>query len=135
LVGIAAWGVAALIATPLIRIVYTGSYDESAAILRILYLSVPGLYVATVATFVASSMNRERAAVLIVGSGVVLNVLINLVVVPRIGATGAAWAAVVSQTLTALALMTFTYRGVAAAPPQFRGRAAPMLPEMELGGD
>jgi PST family polysaccharide transporter len=135
LVGIAAWGGAALIATPLIRIVYTGTYDESAAILRILYLSVPGLYAATVATFVASSMNRERTAVLIVGSGVVVNVFINLLVVPRVGATGAAWAAVVSQTLTALALMTFTYRGVAAAPPQSPARAAPMLPELELGGD
>jgi Na+-driven multidrug efflux pump len=84
---------------------------------------------------VASSINRERTAVLIVGSGVVINVVINLLVVPRIGAIGTAWAAVVSQTLTALVLMAFTYRGVAAATPQSPGRAAPMLPEMELGGD
>jgi Na+-driven multidrug efflux pump len=72
---------------------------------------------------------------MIVGSGVVVNVVINLLVVPRIGATGAAWAVVVSQTLTALALMAFTYRGVAAATPQSPARAPPMLPELELGGD
>jgi O-antigen/teichoic acid export membrane protein len=135
LVGIAAWGVVSAIASPLIRVVYTGSYDESAAILRILYLSVPGLYAATVAVFVASSLNRERAAVMIVGSGVALNVGINLMVVPRIGATGAAWATVASQTLTALALMAYTYRGVAAAPAAVPVHAPPMVPEMELGGD
>lgn len=135
LVGVAAWGVVALIASPLIRVVYTGSYDESAAILRILYLSVPGLYAATVAMFVASSMNRERAAVLIAGSGVALNAGINLMVVPRIGATGAAWATVASQTLTALALMAYTYRGVAAAPAETPAHAPPMLREMEFGGE
>ena len=135
LVGIAAWGAVSVIASPLIRMVYTGSYDESAAILRILYLSVPGLYAATVAMFVASSMNRERAAVLIVGSGVALNVGINLMVVPRTGATGAAWATVASQTLTALALMAYTYRGVSAAPAEAPMHRPPMMPEMELGGD
>jgi len=72
---------------------------------------------------------------MIVGSGVALNVGINLMVVPRIGAIGAAWATVASQTLTALALMAYTYRGVAAAPAEVPVHAPPMVPEMELGGD
>lgn len=115
--GVAAWGFVALLSLPVIRIVYTSAYDESAEVLRVLYLSVPGLYIATVAMLLASSIRREKRAVLIMAFGVVLNVAINLVVIPRYGALGAAWATVTSQTFVALWFVVDAYRNVARHPP------------------
>jgi O-antigen/teichoic acid export membrane protein len=114
--GVATWGFVALLSVPIIRIVYTSTYDDSAEVLRVLYLSVPGLYTATVAMLLASSTMRERRAVFIMGLGVALNVAFNLVAIPRYGALGAAWVTVASQTFVALWLVADAYRSVARHP-------------------
>lgn len=114
--GVAAWGFVALLAVPVIRIVYTAAYDESAEVLRVLYLSVPGLYIATVAMLLASATMREKRAVLIMATGVTLNVALNLVAIPRYGALGAAWVTVISQTFVGLWLIGDAYRTVARHP-------------------
>ena len=115
--GVAAWGLVALLSLPIIRIVYTAAYDDSAEVLRVLYLSVPGLYAATVAMLVASSTMGEKRAVLIMAAGVTLNVALNLVAIPRYGALGAAWVTVASQTFVGLWLIGDAYRSVARRPP------------------
>ena len=114
--GVAAWGFVALLALPIIRIVYTATYDDSAEVLRVLYLSVPGLYTATVAMLLASSTMREKRAVFIMALGVALNVALNLVAIPRYGALGAAWVTVVSQTFVGVWLIADAYRSVARHP-------------------
>ncbi|MDQ3428179.1 MAG: polysaccharide biosynthesis C-terminal domain-containing protein, partial [Gemmatimonadota bacterium] len=114
--GVVAWGVVALLAVPIIRIVYTAAYDESAEVLRVLYLSVPGLYAATVAMLLASATMREKRAVLIMATGVALNVALNLVAIPRYGALGAAWVTVASQTFVGVWLIGDSYRTVARHP-------------------
>ena len=115
--GVAAWGFVALLSLPIIRIVYTAAYDDSAEVLRVLYLSVPGLYAATVAMLVASSTMGEKRAVLIMAAGVTLNVALNLVAIPRYGALGAAWVTVASQTFVGVWLIGDAYRSVARRPP------------------
>jgi O-antigen/teichoic acid export membrane protein len=130
--GVAAWAFVALFAVPIVRIVYTASYDDSAQVLRVLYLSVPGLYIATVATLLASSTLREKRAVLIMATGVALNVALNLVAIPRYGALGAAWVTVVSQTFVALWLLGDAYRGMARHPSTVLEPAAPLGPAMAL---
>lgn len=114
--GAAAWAFVALLAAPIIRIVYTATYDESAEVLRVLYLSVPGLYTATVAMLLASATMREKRAVLIMATGVALNVALNLVAIPRYGALGAAWVTVISQTFVGVWLVGDAYRTVARHP-------------------
>lgn len=114
--GVAAWAFVALFAMPIVRIVYTAAYDDSVGVLRVLYLSVPGLYIATVAMLLASSTLREKRAVFIMAAGVALNVALNLVAIPRYGALGAAWVTVVSQTFVALWLLGDAYRSVARHP-------------------
>jgi O-antigen/teichoic acid export membrane protein len=113
---VATWGFVALLSVPIIRIVYTATYDDSAQVLRVLYLSVPGLYTATVAMLLASSTMREKRAVFIMALGVALNVTFNLVAIPRYGALGAAWVTVASQTFVALWLIDDAYRSVARHP-------------------
>ncbi len=134
-VGLAACGFVALLAEPIVRTVYTEGYDDSAPVLRVLYLSVPGLYAATVAMFVAASMNRERQAGRIVATGVAGNVALNLAVIPRYGAVGAAWVIVASQSLAAAALMLDAYVAVARQRSAGLGRESPLVAEMELGRD
>jgi O-antigen/teichoic acid export membrane protein len=133
--GVAAWAFVALFAVPIIRIVYTASYDDSAQVLRVLYLSVPGLYIATVATLLASSTLRERRAVLIMATGVALNVALNLVAIPRYGALGAAWVTVISQTFVALWLLADAYRGIARHPTTVLEPAGQLGPAMALQDD
>jgi O-antigen/teichoic acid export membrane protein len=116
ILGAAAWGFVALLAVPIIRIVYTATYDESAELLRVLYLSVPGLYTATVAMLLASATMREKRAVLIMAAGVALNVALNLAAIPRYGALGAAWVTVASQTFVGGWLIGDAYRTVARHP-------------------
>ena len=124
-VGVAAAGFTALFALPIVRVVYTDAYDDSAMVLRVLYLSVPGLYAATVGMFLASSMNREKRAVVIMVIGVVMNVALNLVAIPRYGPLGAAWVTVASQTTVAFWLTADAYRAVATgAEAELRAQAA-----------
>ena len=80
------------------------------------YLSVPGLYTATVAMLLASATMREKRAVLIMATGVALNVALNLVAIPQYGALGAAWVTVISQTFVAVWLVGDAYRTVARHP-------------------
>ncbi|MBA3554512.1 MAG: oligosaccharide flippase family protein [Gemmatimonadales bacterium] len=114
--GVATWGFVALLSVPIIRTVYTATYDDSAEVLRVLYLSVPGLYTATVAMLLASSTRREKRAVFIVAFGVAVNVGLNLVAIPRYGALGAAWVTVASQTLVGVWLVADAYRDMARHP-------------------
>lgn len=115
--GAATWGFVALLSVPIIRIVYTDTYDASAQVLRVLYLSVPGLYTATVATLLASSVMREKRAAFIMALGVALNVACNLVAIPRYGALGAAWTTVASQTFVGAWLAADAYRSAARHRP------------------
>jgi O-antigen/teichoic acid export membrane protein len=132
-IGVGACAMMALLALPVIRLVYTSTYDASAPVLRILYLSVPGLYLATVAMFLAASMHRERKAVVIMALGVALNVVLNLAAIPRYGAVGAAWVTVVSQTVVAVWLTVDAYRAVARQPRGETPRDPHFGPALELG--
>jgi O-antigen/teichoic acid export membrane protein len=102
----------ALLAGPIVRIVYSAAYNDSAMVLRVLYLSTPGLYVATIGMFLAASMHQEKRATVAMGVGVALNVAANLWAIPRFGVLGAAWVTVGSQSLIACWLVIEAYRAV-----------------------
>jgi O-antigen/teichoic acid export membrane protein len=133
--GLATSGVTGLLAAWIIRIVYTSAYDESAVVLRVLYLGVPGLYVATIGTFLAASMHREKRAVLAMAIGVALNIALNLWVIPRHGALGAAWVSVFSQSLVAVWLTFDAYAGLARGVRALPGEKPPLETGLELGGE
>jgi O-antigen/teichoic acid export membrane protein len=64
----------------------------------------------------ASSTMREKRAVFIMGLGVVLNVALNLIAIPRYGALGAAWVTVASQSFIGVWLIGDAYQSVARHP-------------------
>ena len=85
----------------LMALVFGPAYGESAVVLRILFLAVPMVYLGFVATFVAPSLNLERRAVPVTGACLLLNVGLNVLMIPPMGARGAAWATLVSETVLA----------------------------------
>jgi O-antigen/teichoic acid export membrane protein len=120
-------GAMALLAGVLVRVVYTQAYDDSVAVLRVLYLSVPGLYAATVGAFLAASMHRERRAVAVMAAGVLVNVAANAWAIPRYGPVGAAWVTVATQSFVAAWLAFEAYRAV----DQHRGLDAAQERDLE----
>ncbi len=111
-IGLLACAGVAVLAGPIVRIVYSAAYDDSAMVLRVLYLSTPSLYVATVGMFLAAAVHREKRAMVAMGVGVALNVAANLWAIPRFGVLGAAWVTVGSQLLIACWLAIEVYHAV-----------------------
>ncbi|MDH3222528.1 MAG: oligosaccharide flippase family protein [Gemmatimonadota bacterium] len=109
LAGAAGLGIAAcigigLLADAVIRVVYTSTFAESAAVLRVLFVAAPSLYLATVGMFMAASLHLDRIAMFAVAAGVGLNIVLNAMWIPDHGALGAAWSTVASLSFSALAL-------------------------------
>ena len=110
-VGIAIAVIAA--AGVVIPTVFGSGFDESIGVLRVIYLSVPVLYITIVGTFLATSIHLERLSIYAMLSGLGINIVLNWLLIPSFGALGAAWASVISQSLIAIAVMVIGFRGIA----------------------
>lgn len=120
----------------LVALVFGPAYGESAAVLRILFLAVPMVYLGFVAGFVAPSLDLERRAVPATGACLLLNVALNLVMIPRLGARGAAWATLVSETVLAawlLAMIAARLGALRRSPARGTAATGPALPDPEGG--
>jgi len=96
----------------IIEIVFSSLYADSAQILRLLYLSVPGLFVTAVGVFVASALHREHQACIAIGTGLGVKVLLYIAVVPKSGSVGVAWLNLVTQSLIGSWLMIDSFRTI-----------------------
>jgi len=103
--------VGSLLVGPVIRLLFPSTFAPAAGVAVILLLSsVPGAAAATLVPLAGVADRRRFAAAAI--AVLVLNVAINLVVIPAYGATGAAWATVVSQLFLAGVLYPLVRRRV-----------------------
>jgi len=106
----AAISLAVLVAAGLIvRLVWGGTYGDTAAVLRILYLAVPPLYLGFIATFLAGALHREGAAARVLALCLAANVALNLFAIPRWGPLGAAWTTLITETLAASWILWLVY--------------------------
>jgi len=106
----AAISLAVLVAAGLIvRLVWGGAYGDTAAVLRILYLAVPPLYLGFIATFLAGALHREGAAARVLALCLAANVALNLFAIPRWGPLGAAWTTLITETLAASWILWLVY--------------------------
>lgn len=99
-----------VLAGTIIPIVYGSDFGSSVAVLQLLFVAVPALFITTVGKFIAISLHLERSAIVILLSGLVLNIALNCAMIPSLGAMGAAWATVISQTLIALGITIKCWR-------------------------
>ncbi len=90
------WGAPLLIS-------YSFRFTDSVRLLRILSLSLPALLWNSVTRIALFSLHREQRVAAVFGAAGVLNIILNLVVVPRFASTGAAVVSVVTEYCIAAA--------------------------------
>ena len=75
----------------------TSQYPESAAALRILAIAVVFMFVDNTFAAVLNAIDRQKLFAYVALSGLVINLGLNLVLIPRFGYLGASWATVATE--------------------------------------
>ncbi len=94
--------VIALISERLIVLVYGDTYRPAAPLLTVLIFSAALIMPGAMCGTAIRAANRQSVSALITGMGVLLNVVLNLLVIPRYAAIGAAWTTLATEALTFL---------------------------------
>lgn len=101
-------GAAYALATPLLTWLFSYQFGAAASSFRILCLGLPLVFAIWVLHAITISVNRESLLVKTALVGLTVNVSLNLYVIPRMGADGAALATVVGELVS----MTMLISGV-----------------------
>lgn len=104
-IGVGVVLIVAVAADWIVRLAFGARYGDAAPLLRVLILSVPLLYVDSIAIMVSQAICRERQVAKRLGLCVALNIAANLIAIPRWGPIGAAWTTVGSELLLAILLI------------------------------
>ena len=127
LAGVVTAVLVASMADLVILVVYGQAYAASAGVLRLHFAATPFVFVGTVGLFHLTALRRERSALRWAAAGLLLNVTLDLILIPRAGALGAAAATLAVEALTAIGLLGLTYVALARTPvdradsPSLRG--------------
>ncbi len=91
-----------LMADPLIRLAFGADFSAAGSVLFYLMLGVPFLFLANMSGLYFTVFGRERQAFIRNVVGLAVNVALNLFMIPRYGATGAALSTVASYFMVAV---------------------------------
>jgi O-antigen/teichoic acid export membrane protein len=122
--GVAAAAVVAAAAGPLTALVLGADYGESAAVLRILALGLPLLFVDVLAVWLAYAAGKERGVVAVSGVALVANLALNAVLIPALDVRGAAIATVASEAVNLAGYAALFRARLVRDPRRLRLRAA-----------
>ena len=86
-----------LLADPLIAFIYRGQFVESAVILRMLALLVAPLFLNYLIGFLLNAIDKQGLFTLSGGMAAILNILLNLFLIPLYAHKGAALATIITQ--------------------------------------
>jgi O-antigen/teichoic acid export membrane protein len=103
------------VAGPAVELLYSSRFSASAAVVRIL---VPGIVLFSAARVLGNDLAARGRPLVnsgIAGASVACNIALNLVLIPRYGINGAAWASTASYSVL-FATTLFIYRRVAGVP-------------------
>ncbi len=91
-----------------IGLAYGSEYVASVPVLQVLMATVTIMYLNTIYYPPLVSWKYEKTVMYAIGAGGVVNVILNFILIPKFGATGAAWSTVFSElsVLTGLLLIT-----------------------------
>jgi O-antigen/teichoic acid export membrane protein len=102
--GVVLGGGTALAAKPIITTLFGRDYVAAAAPLQILSGGALFVFGSWILYSAALSTNLERRLLLMTAIGLSVNVALNIVLIPRYGISGAAWATVLAEALTVVLL-------------------------------
>ena len=98
-------GVAALGAAPIVTLLFGSRYASAAPPLQILAAGSVFVFATWILHAAAISTNLDRRLLLTTAIGLAANVAFNVLLIPRYGISGAAWATVLAEGLTVLLLL------------------------------
>jgi O-antigen/teichoic acid export membrane protein len=114
--GVAAGALLYAESVPIVSLIYGRDFAQASAPLRVLGLASPVLFLNYALTHILIARNLERRNLLFAGLALAVNVTSNVVLLPRLGATGAAWGTLATElTMTACCLGVLWRRWAAAA--------------------
>jgi O-antigen/teichoic acid export membrane protein len=94
--------VVSIAAPDLLRLLFGDSFSDGGRVLAILVWSEVAVFFGVVMTNSVLALGLQRLLPLITGAGAVANLALNAVLIPRMGAVGAAWATVVSYSVAGI---------------------------------
>jgi O-antigen/teichoic acid export membrane protein len=98
-----------ILSEPIVSLLYGANYKGSGAILAIyVWAGIPVFFGAAWGKWILSE-NHQKIVLLTNGFSMVINVILNVILIPRIGAAGAAWATVIAASASQVAGL-LTYR-------------------------
>lgn len=97
---------------PIIALLYpaSSSVGESAAVFRVLILGLIPISTTYVFGTLLTAQGALRQLNLMAAATLLINIAVNLLLIPRLGAVGSAWASLVAQSFMALAQMLAAIR-------------------------
>ena len=98
-------GFTAFAAAPIVGLLFGGRYAAAAQPLQILAAGSVFVFVTWILHAAAISTNLDRRLLLTTAIGLAANVALNIVLIPRYGISGAAWATVVAEGMTVVLLI------------------------------
>lgn len=110
LLGLAASAALYFIAPTLIRIVFGAAFSPSAAVLQTLSLALPPLFIGHLTTQSLVALDLNKRYLLVASLGAFLNILLNSLLIPWLGAVGAAWATVATEVCVTLLCGYFLWK-------------------------
>jgi O-antigen/teichoic acid export membrane protein len=91
----------------IVAILFGESFQGSSSLLRLLILSVPASYPGHLVTQALIAMDCQVYYMYIIGAATVINICLNLIVIPKYGAIGAAWTMVCTTYLITISCTIF----------------------------
>ena len=116
----------------LMPMIWGESYAGREGVLRVLMISVPVLWTCLVASFLAASLGAEKRIAAGQAVALLVNVGMNAMIVPILGAVGAAWTTLATQGVLCVWLLGVVWRTFAASAAA--DDPAPSRPETDAAG-
>jgi lipopolysaccharide exporter len=89
----------------LVSLLYGDGYARAAGLVPILMIAFVSICFGSLAGYMAPILNLNWRLALYSGTGAIANVVLNLVLIPRYGAFGSAWATVATEVLTMVLML------------------------------
>lgn len=89
----------------LVPLLFGAEYPETVAITRVLFLATPALFISYAAMPINSSLHLDKQTLGFAVVSVGVNFVLNLFIIPRWGAIGAAWSTLVTESLFSVCML------------------------------
>ena len=104
------------LARPMMMLFYGAAYEPAVAPLQVLAGGCLFVFCTWILHSAAISLHLDRRLVGTTAIGLIANIVLNVLFIPRYGITGSAWATVIAEALTVTLLFTQVQRRLAAGP-------------------